>query len=488
MFCETEAETYADPARELLFQVARAYLERAGLTATDLVFSPEQHRILLNDGPRFQEVLQRVALLQGQHTKRPVSERMRELTAMAEAAIRRVETQAAGVPDGVSLQQALQTGLFHGGTLDEWVRSGVVLARLLAARTEWDARAALCLDLLEAGAGNEAHAMADQTLSEILRLKPAATALFGDANRRQMIETCLRLAGGNDPARMTPVLERLRTGLAGGSLERCQMAVRERLAEMLDGTLPLYSTEAYEEFNALLMLKQRATALPMLASDETVMGALTRRFTRFAAPDLLNPLIGRDAEFARKILTLLRLYREIEEGNARFELQGIISHYMEHREFTTKFVGPQSGKDDFATLSAAISTALMQADIPEPRKTRLLDQYRNQLGNVVKPAASRVAQRGVGTSRDAVVLRGLRMPLKNWSPVGILFGPCPASALEKMAVGDKVRIGVEIRGSLLTLDFTADAEVLRIADGLIAARYSCSDATITQRIQNYFTA
>jgi hypothetical protein len=346
----------------------------------------------------------------------------------------------------------------------------------------------LCLNLLEAGAGTEAHTMADQTVSEIFRLKPAAEALFGDANRRQMVELCLRLAGGTVQVHMTDVLERLRTGLAGGSLERCQMAVRERLAEMLGGTLPLYSADAYEEFNLLLSLKQRIVALPMLATDDGVMGALTRRFTRFAAPDLLNPLIGRDAEFSRKLLTLLRLYREIEEGNARFELQGIISHYMEHREFTTKFIGPQSGKDDFATLSAEISSALVQADIPEPRKTRLLDQYRNQLGNVVKPTGSRIAQRGVGTSKDAVVFRALRMPLKNWSPVGLLFGPCPASLLEKVAVGDKIRLGVEVRASLLTIDFTADAEVLRVSDGLIAARYTCSDAAITQRIQNYFTA
>lgn len=488
MFCETEAETYADPARELIFQVARAYLERVGITATELVFSPAQHHALLNDGPRFQEVLQRIALLQGQHTKRPVAERMRELTAMAEAAMRRVTTLANGLPPDISLPKAVQAGLFNGSHLDEWVLGGVILARLLAGQSNWDARAALCLDLLEAGAGTEAHMMADQTLSEIFRLKPAAEALFGDANRRQMIELCLRLAGGTDPATMTPVMERLRSGLSGGSLERCQIALRERLTEMLGGTLPLYNADAYEEFSTLLTLKQRITALPMLATDEGVMGALTRRFTRFAAPDLLNPLIGRDAEFSRKLLTLLRLYREIEEGNARFELQGIITHYMEHREFATKFIGPQSGKDDFANLSAAISAALVQADIPEPRKTRLLDQYRNQLGNVVKPSGSRIAQRGVGTAKDAVVFRALRMPLKNWSPVALLFGPCPASALEKVAVGDKIRIGVEIRASLLTVDFTADAEVLRVSDGLIAARYSCSDATISQRIQNYFTA
>lgn len=488
MFCETEAETYADPARELIFQVARAYLERIGITATELVFSPAQHQALLNDGARFQELAQRIALLQGQHTKRPVGERMRELTAMAEAAMQRVEKQAALLPAGLALPQALQAGLFNGASLNGFVLSGVVLASLLSAAADWQARAGLCLGLIEGKAGAEAHAMADQTLSEILRLKPAATALFGDANRRRMIELCLWLAGAEtEIGDMPAALPRLRAGLAGGSLERCQAAVRERLAEMLGGTMPLYSHDVHEEWTALLTLKERITALPMLAVDEQVAGALTRRFTRFANPEMLNPLIGRDAELSRKLLTLLRLYREIEEGNARFELQGIITHYMEHREFKTQFIGPLSSKDDFATLSAAISAALVQADIPEPRKSRLLEQYRTQLATVVRPSGQRIAQRGAGTSKDAVVVRALRVPLKNWSPVGILFGPCPASLLEKISVGEKLRIGVEIRSSLLSLDFVADAEVLRVADGVIAARYACSDATVTQRIQNYFT-
>lgn len=490
MFCETEAETYADPARELVFQVAGAYLERAGITTTDLMFNPAQHRALLNDGPRFQDVLQRIALLQGQHTKRPVSERMKELTAMAEAVMQRVESRAAALPDAVTFEAALKAGLFHGSKLDEWVLGGAAFARLLAGQPDWLGRAALCLDMTEAAAGNEAHAMADQTLSEILRLKPAAAALFGDANRRRMAELCLWLAGGPAaPGASVPVvLERLRRGLATGGLERCQSAVRLRLAEMLGGSLPLYSTEAHEEFSALRSLRERIAGLPLLAMDADGGTALTRRFTRFAGPDLLNPLLGHYAEFGRKLLALLQLYREIEEGNARFELQGIISHYIEHREFPTKFIGAQASKDEFSALSVELSSALVQADIPEPRKGRLLEQYRSQLANVVKPSGSKTAQRGQGGARDAVLLGGQRVPLKTWSPVGLLFGPCPPAVLGKTSVGDRLRISVEIRTSLLSLDFVAEAEVLRVADGMIAARYTCGDTAMAQRIQAYFSA
>lgn len=481
MFCETEAETFADPARELIFQVARGYLERRGITATELVFEPAQHKALLDDGARFQEILQRVALLQGQHTKRPVSERMKELTAMAEAAMQRVEAQAAKLPPFDDIAGAQRQGLLRGAALDEWVRDGVTVARLVAACENWEAKATLCLDLLEAGLGGESHALADQTLSEILRLKPAAE-LFGEAGRRRMIDVCLALAGEAPVSDISTTLLRLRQMLQVQALPHSLTAIGERLAEALDGSLPLFGEDAYLEWEGLLALRQRVAALPLLQGEPTIPVHMARRFARFAAPELLNPILGREPDIARKLLFLLRLYREVEEGNARFELQGILSHYMDHRDFKTQFLGPQATREEFATLAAAISEGLVRADIPEPRKTRLLDRFRTQLAGVAKPNGQRNIQRGQGGANDAVIVQGLRIPLRNWSPVGLLFGPCPPG----MAVGDRLTIAVEIRNAALSMDFSAEAEVLRVTDDVIAARYFCSDAAIVQRIKSYF--
>lgn len=482
MFCETEAETFADPARELIFQVARGYLERRAITATELVFEPAQHKALLDDGARFQEILQRIALLQGQHTKRPVLERMKELTALAEAAMRRVEAQAAKLPTLTAIAEAEQQGFLRGTMIDEWVRDGVVVARLIAASDGWEAKAGLCLDLLEAGLGNESHALADQTLSEILRLKPAAPSLYGEAGRRRLIDICLGLAGENLPSDVPEVLRRLRQTVDAMALSHSRAAICEKLAEALDGSLPLFSNEPYLEWQGLQMLRQRLAARPLLAGDPAIQTNLARRFARFATPELLNPILAREPDIARKLLFLLGLYREVEEGNARFELQGILSHYMEHRDFKTQFLGPQATREEFATLAAAISEALVRADIPDQRKARLLDQFRSQLAAVVKPNGQRNIQRGQGGPNDAVIVQGLRIPLRNWSPVGLLFGPCPPG----MAIGDKLSIAVEIRSAGLNLDFRAEAEVLRVTDDVVAARYACNDAAIVQHIKSYF--
>ncbi len=488
MFCETDADAFADPARELIFQVARGYLERQGITSTDLVFDPAQHRAMLNDGARFQEILQRVALLQGQHTRRPVSERMKELTALAEAGIRRVEAAAAALPDAASFAEAQRQGAFAGSNLDEWIRDGVAFARLLARAGDWEKKATLCLDVLEATTeGSESHGMADQTLAEILRLQPAAPLLFGEnANRRRMIALCLGMGGGDLPADSHAVLQRLRRQLAQQALPRTADALRARLVEMMHGTATIFSPEPQDEWQAMQALKQKIASLKLFASDPDIAASLMRRFTRFASPELLNPILARETEIARKLLFLLQLYTEIDDANARFELQGILTHYMDHRDFKTQFIGPQTSREDFASLAAAISGALAAIDIPEPRKSRLLEQFRNQLAAVVKPSGARNNQRGIGGSKDAVIARGLRFSLKNWSPVGLLFGPCSPALTSKLEVGSKLSVAVEIRNSLISLDFTAEAEVLRIGDGMIAARYVCGDVAVQQRIKTYF--
>lgn len=488
MFCETDAEAFADPARELIFQVARGYLERQGITSTDLVFDPAQHRAMLNDGARFQEILQRVALLQGQHTRRPVAERMKELTALAEAGMRRVEVAAAALPAFNSFADAQRQGLFTGSNLDEWIRSGVTLARLLTLAGDWEKRAALCLDVLETAAeGSESHGMADQTMAEILRLQPAAPVLFGEkANRRRMITLCMGMGGGEMPADAHAALQRLRGLLAKQTLPRTADALRARLVEMLHGTASVFSTEPYDEWQAMQALKQKMQGLKLFSADPEIAASMARRFARFASPELLNPILARETEIARKLSFLLQLYAEIEDGNARFELQGILTHYMDHRDFKTQFIGPQTSREEFASLAAAISGALATIDIPEPRKGRLLEQFRNQLAVVVKPSGARSNQRGIGGAKDAVIVRGLRFPLKNWSPMGLLFGPCSAALTSKLEAGSKLSVAIEIRNSLLSLDFTAEAEVLRVSDGLIAARYVCGDIAVQQRIKTYF--
>src|SRR3546814_6391612 len=101
--------------------------------------------------------------------------------------------------------------------------------------------------------------MLDQTLSEILRMRPAATDVYGaDAERARLLDLCLSLcgAGGDRATAPTPVAARImaRGGLA--DLPRCMAGMRERLLELLSGSLHLYSRseEQTSELQSLMRI------------------------------------------------------------------------------------------------------------------------------------------------------------------------------------------------------------------------------------------
>ncbi|MFN7190983.1 MAG: hypothetical protein ACK5U4_06060, partial [Rhodospirillales bacterium] len=154
--------------------MAQPYLEQVRLTATELMFDPREHRKILNAATKFQEYLQRVAILQGQQSQKPVAERMRQTLDMVDAAMRAVE---AAVRRGRGA--ATDAAALEAAAAEAPLEAGIALALALAAAPPGDfaARAAICFTLLNDARTPATVGLLDQTLAQMLRLKIAATAL-----------------------------------------------------------------------------------------------------------------------------------------------------------------------------------------------------------------------------------------------------------------------------------------------------------------------
>ena len=76
---------------------------------------------------------------------------------------------------------------------------------------------------------------------------------------------------------------------------------------------------------------------------------------------------------------------------------------------------------------------------------------------------------------------GQRVPLRNWSETGLLFGPAA-----NFAPGHRLSASVILRNAYLNLVFDAELEIVRVADGLIGARYTCLDAAARAKIKTHF--
>ncbi|MFN4163053.1 MAG: methyl-accepting chemotaxis protein [Ferrovibrio sp.] len=94
----------------------------------------------------------------------------------------------------------------------------------------------------------------------------------------------------------------------------------------------------------------------------------------------------------------------------------------------------------------------------------------------------RRARREEAGANDIVTWKGQVLPLRNWSRIGLFFGP----AEKTPAMGDTVELRVRVDAVEGRIEFPCHATVARVDKGFVAVRYTCDDARVTQAIKAHF--
>lgn len=481
-FCLVDTDLFNGPARELIFRLMRPYLAEEGITATELLFSRGRQRALTNDGNRMADTIQRTAALQSQQTRQPVLDRRRELTGMVNQAMRLIDGMTRQTPSDFVLTGSALSQLCRDTPDRGLIRTAIIIAAKLSECPGWPERIALCLDLLDSGAEGEIALLLEQTLAELLRLEPAGAA-FGFAGTPQsVIDACLAMVDG-DAAAPDPVQQRIRGRLqqpeAGGEIRD---ALCDRLSDTLDLPGNLVEEGGLAEWNCLLAVKQRIATLPGLAEDPILQQALAKRFLRLAQAEQLNLALAAIPAFGRKVLYLAQLYPEVQDGQARRDLLATLTFYLEHRDFSSQFAEAGTSIEDMFALAQTVQEALQNPELPEHRRDRFRGSILKQYMEIKKLAERRRDPRVIGGPNDAVHVAGQRLALRNWSSLGLLFGPAQGD----FKPGDTLDLSIEVSNQAIDVQFEASADVIRVSDGLIAARYYCNNTEIEQRIRSYF--
>jgi hypothetical protein len=483
MFCEAPSDVFEPQARELLFRVAQSYLEQARITATELAFDPREHRKILGATTKFQEYLQRVAILQGQSASKPVTERMRHVLDCVDGAMRLAEAQARRQQGGEALDAATLDACAAGGLLE----AGIALALALGAVTpgDWAGRATLCASLLSASQEPVAVGLLDQTLAELLRLKASVAVLIGRGDALAVqVRACLAIAGDGDAMRtnrsaIIGEIVRLKTKHRLAAIER---AAVENLNAALASAANLAARDPLEELKTTRDLRAKIAALPLLAADADLADNLSRRMSRLVAPESLEPLLAREIGIGRKLLALVRLYNDIDDANARRHLDAMAHGLIESRDFKDEFFAPGLAHDEKRALVAEASEALQGSAFAETRKQRYREVAALAFADLGQAPGRRLSPRMAAGPEDRVQIMGQRVPLRNWSENGLMFGPFSGV----LAPGQSARATVLLRNAYISVGFDAALEIVRFSDGLVGARYSCADPNIRQRIKAHF--
>jgi len=489
MFCINWAEALDTPGRETMFRVAQPHLDHLRITGTELAFDPREQRKLLNAGTRFQEYVQRVAILQGQQLKNPVAERVRGVIDIVDATMREVEAVVREIGEVRALDGARLDAFAESDPVRGRLRAGAALGAALATFKpgDWAGRGNLCLSLLGSARHAVAFGLVDQTLSELLRLKSAAAALIGPSeNLTLQIRACLAIAG--DPEALSGANSGFVQGLVRArdkaETPRILRATIDNLKALLASPTSLAKRDPAQEIKTTRSLRERITKLPRLVADRELQETLARRMSRLVAPELLEPLVAREIGAGRKSILLLGLHCEIADEDARKHLVTHLDQLVDSREFKEEFFVPGMSHDEKRALVAQVGEAIDGADLIEIKRQRYRAIVSTAFAFLGENGDRRVSPRTVAGPDDRIQLGGVRVPLRNWSETGLMFGPYNGL----IAPGQRMRAIVMLRNAYISMGFEADLEIVRFADGLVGARYTCPDPQSRQRIKQHFRA
>jgi hypothetical protein len=183
-------------------------------------------------------------------------------------------------------------------------------------------------------------------------------------------------------------------------------------------------------------------------------------------------------------LVLLGLHADIEDPNARKYLAATIDGLVENQEFKSDFYVPGMAHDEKRAIAAQVSQAFATSQLADAKRQRFREIAATAFADLASAGDRRIAPRSIAGPEDRVLVGGQRVPLRNWSETGVMFGPFSGLAQP----GQRMKATVMLRNGYISMGFEADLEIVRFVDGLVGARYTCADPHVRQRIKAHFRA
>jgi len=472
-------------ARAMLGRVCRDYLDENILIPIELLHHSGHGKLLNGSENMCAALVQKAAVAQAQATNSPVRDKVKKLYAITTAAITQVEAFEKRLP-ATPLTHRLLAQLTASDPLYGERIAYTALAHHLYMSKNWTEKADRCLKLFEPGIDAAAVSILDEALAEILLAKSAVPELFGkfhDGKLRviQFMAVLDKRYAVDDNAYATEFAERLHETAARHTLPALRDAVVQLVRRLLVSSVPLASEEPTEEFAATreiyaLLTRDRDFALELGAAD-----LFEKRMVRLVTAEKLAKLIP-GYYSAPKLMTGLQLFEEaIGEGPKEILLK-YISYLFEHRDLEKEFVDPAYTTEEKVEIAQELRKKLVGAGLSDHRREAFV--------GILDPLIQRLAQgdqrrstRTQSGPEDHVVLEGARIPLKNWSAIGLLFGPITGTFLE----GELLKLTVKIKNPKLQITFDAEGDVVRYTDdGLVAMKYRCLDTQMAKKIALYF--
>lgn len=245
--CRRVDDYYALPSRRTIGRILRAYLDRNGLTALELMFNAAHLRALDRMDTYYPSAIQHVAALQAKKTGHTKVERLEKLTRLFDKVLKRARKCA-------SYEAYADTLLEHGparafsalradvDAKELAIAERCVMAGYIAGGT-WREKLQAAIDMAERSDEPRSLSLADEVIAEILDGKEAIEELFGGFSTPiQAWKTYMRIIGGRyeDPPRfVSRQIVRLSGLFSDRDLPNTRIVLLQRISRGLKSTQAL---------------------------------------------------------------------------------------------------------------------------------------------------------------------------------------------------------------------------------------------------------
>jgi hypothetical protein len=455
------------------------------LTPIELLHGYEHALALKNSGNRLTHFARQAAVAQAASAEKPVEERVSELLSYAEAAIVRARLLGERIR-AESLTVERLDALCADRT--DLRTAHAALSRYLMGAAGWVEKIERVLDLIDAGPGSAAMAALDDLLSEILARSPAIDAALGASlSREEAIARMLTWVRREIPrtalAGQGACGRRLTALFAARDLPICRVVRVAQVKRVLDADGPIVSSQPVDEFAALCRVADLVRRGGLPSGPDDLIAPIGGRMGRLITAKTLTELAPEGVPHLRRIDVAIHLHDEAIGNRARNAVIKFLTFLLDDVSLSRGLIASRQHPGNQALEIERLARRLDASTIVAPHRTMFAGQLGAAAAKLRHSGAEKRASPRRGASKgDCVIIDNVKIPLLNWSVVGLLFGPVGG----EIEVGRRIRLAVRVRTHRGLLQFEAEADVLRVASGAAAARYRCLRDRDDRSVKSHF--
>lgn len=426
VFCNSIADLYSQPSRRTMARLFAPVLDSLEITPAEILHNLDLYARLQGSGTHFMNAVQRLAISQVRQTGEPVSERMRHIYNLIDAAATRLrQTRQSGLPrlDKGRFAELLEQ--FKPGK-DRAYQLAIVIAEDLEGFDGSLAKLERLVGMMRFDHPDWGRRVLDLFISEQLLHRRLLRTVLPANCLVSLLENALALSEGQLGKDKSPLVTTLNAFLGAGLLPATRSVLIGHIRHELATNTRIVGDDLPKEFEALSRLNDiMGEHLDTETPDRPLAEHLANRMARMLNPQTLGDYLAKGRNPADQLQRLIVLEKHCIGAANRRKLVNYMLPLLTDGANESFWMDPRgAGYSGHMRLLTRLQSRLLQSGLQDLHKDKLCDRLDDLCSALL--AKSKILKR-VDTSDAAIFDKGCRV-LKMLADGHFTKGECEATA------------------------------------------------------------